>query len=225
MADSTIRNGAAGMTTVTANPAISSMRSAIWTPEEREWIKAGRVYSFGSGILTTPDSFQTDLVRQTPENMIRVPKGTVIIPMMALVAPEATGAAVFQVLVSACANDPGTSNAVAGTTVVANVNTRYSTQNPRSATYRVTGGSTGTAPSGVVDLWHHYQQVDNDAITGAPTPPVMYRPSIGLGQECVIGDNAGVNAFLFYVANGTSSTGFTLVVFAEFTYDEYYAGS
>ena len=225
MANYTIRNGASGMTSVTANAAITSQRSQITSPNHREWIKAGKVWSFGTGALTTPAAFQTDLVRQTPENMIRVPKGYVVIPLMAQATYEATGAAVAQILVSACNNDPGTANISAATAV--NVNTRYAGASPASQCYLTPTGASGTAPTGVSDLLRAYQQVDNDAVTGSASDKLqfVYNPLAGIGQECVIGDNAGVNAFLFYVANGTSSTGFTIVTFAEFTYDEYYAAS
>lgn len=222
--ESEIRN-AAGMSGQSLPAAVNNQRSLIVSDEVRQWIKEGRVFSAIDGVLTTPATFTAvDLVRQTPNFMIRVPAGMVCIPLMTLVTPEATGAAVWQMLLSTCNNDPGTGNmtlAVAGTTVN-NVNTRNAGVSPRCFAYITGAGATGTAPTSVVDLYRGYQQVDNDAITGAPTPPWLYNPRFGLGQEAVIGNNANVCAYLAYYVNGTSSTGFAIHTWAEFTYAEYY---
>ena len=189
---------------------------------QAQWVKDGRVWQGFGGALTTPESgWATDLVRQTPIFYIRVPAGTVIIPLYSNVSPEATGAAVLQIIVSACNNDIGTSNAVALTPV--NVNTRYATGNSRVTAYATVTGATGTAATGVSDLWRVYQQVDNDAITGAQTPPWEYNPMAGKGQLAVIGMNSTINCYMFYFANGTSSTGFHVHTWAEFTYEEFYA--
>ncbi len=222
--ESEIRN-ASGMSGNVRAAAINTQRSLIVADEARQWVKEGRVFSAIDGILTTPATFTaTDLVRQTPNMMIRVPAGIVVVPMMVLVTPEATGAAVFQMLISACNNDPGVTNMVACTvgTNVTNVNTRFAAVSPRANAYVTGTGATGTAPTGVVDLFREYQQVDNDAITGAPTPPRLYNPRRGFGQEAAIGSLGAVNAFLAYYCNGTSSTGFGIMTWAEFTYDEYY---
>ena len=219
-----IRN-AAGLSGDVRTAAVNTQHSTIIGDEVRQWIKEGRVFSAMDGTLTTPATWTaTDLVRQTPNVMIRVPAGMVIVPLMVSATPEATGAAVFQMLISACNNDPGTSNmtaAAAGSTVV-NVNTRFAGVSPQALAYITGAGATGTAPTGVVDLCREYQQVDNDAITGAPTPPRMYNPRKGIGQECAIGSLGAVNAFLVYCINATSSTGFIIATWAEFTYDEYY---
>lgn len=213
--------GAAGMTGDVRTAALNRQRSVIVGDEVRQWIKEGRVYNAIDGVLTTPATWTaTDLVRQTPNVMIRVPSGMVVIPLFVNIAAEATGAAVLQVLISTCNNDPGVSNMVAATAI--NVNTRFATIASRVNSYITGTGATGTAPTNVVDVFRHYQQVDNDAITGAPTPPIIYNPRFGLGQECVIGNNSTVNAFLVYAVNGTSSTGFITFTWAEFTYAEYY---
>lgn len=187
-----------------------------------QWVKDGRVWQGFGGVLTTPESgWATDLVRQTPIFYIRVPAGRVIVPILSEIAPEATGAAVAQVLVSACNNDIGTSNAVALTPV--NVNTRYATVASSVTAYATVTGATGTAPTGVSDLHREYHQADRDAITGAPTPPIIYSPFKGIGQMAVIGTNSNINSFMVYFANGTSSTGFHIHTWAEFSYEEFYA--
>lgn len=187
-----------------------------------QWVKEGRVWQSGIGVLTTPESFAaTDLVRQTPAMYNRVPAGRVIVPIIASISPEATGAAVLQVLVSTANNDIGVGNSVATTPV--NVNTRYATVSSSVSAYGTNTGATGTAPTGVADVYRHYQQVDNDAITGAPTPPIIYDPFNGKGQICVIGSASNINCFMVYVANGTSSTGFAIWSWAEFSYEEFYA--
>ena len=210
----------AGMSGDARTAAVNDQQSLIISDEVRQWIKEGRVYQSGDGTLTTPATFTAvDLVRQTPNFMIRVPAGMVIVPLFGLIAYEATGAAVLQVLISACNNDPGTSNMSAATPV--NANTRFGGLSSVNA-YNAGTGATGTAPTGVSDLFRHYQQVDNDAITGAPTPPIIYNPRKGLGQECIIGSEGAINAFLAYYVNGTSSTGFSIFTWAEFTYAEFY---
>jgi len=215
-----IRN-AAGMSGEARTAALSNQQSLIIADEVRQWVKEGRVYQAGVGVLTTPEaSTGLDLVRQNPNFMIRVPAGVVIIPLLGIMAPEATGAAVMQVLVSACNNDPGSANMTATTPV--NVNTRFSGVGSQVLAYKTGAGATGTEPTGVVDLFRHYQQVDNDAITAAPTPPIIYNPRFGLGQECAIGNGTAVNAFLVLHINATSSTWFSIWTWAEFTYAEYY---
>jgi hypothetical protein len=215
-----IRNGA-GMSGDARTAAINSQQSVIVANEVRQWVKEGRVFQAGTGVLTTPEAENaTTLVRQQPNFMVRVPAGIVIIPLLGIITPEATGAAVLEVLISACNNDPGVANMTATTPV--NVNTRYSLIGSSVLAYKTNAGATGTAPTGVVDLFRAYNQADWDAITGAPTPPIVYNPRYGLGQECVIGNGTSVNAFMAHFNVGTSATFFSIFTWAEFTYAEYY---
>jgi len=218
-----LRN-ASGMTNDQLPAAISQTRSLYISDEVSEWIKEGRVYQAGEGTLTTPATFApADLVRQSPEFMVRVPAGIVIIPLMSMAVMEAT-TAILQMLVSCCNNDPGVASMTAVTPV--NVNTRFSDVNSSCTAYATNAGNTGTAPTGVADLYREYHQADRDAITTtAPSwPPLIYNPRAGHGQECVIGNNSNVQAYLVYVLAGvaSASTGFTIHTWAEFTYAEYY---
>jgi len=216
-----LRN-ASGMTNDQLTAAITQLRTVTVSDEVRQWIKEGRVFQGFEGVLTTPATFApADLVRQTPQFMIRVPAGIVIIPLMSQLAMEAT-TAVLQVLVSCCNNDPGVANMTAITPV--NVNTRFSSVGSQCTAWGTNAGATGTAPTGVADLYREYHQADRDAIAGAPTPPLTYCPRAGLGQECLIGNNANVQAYLYYALAGTASqsTGFSIHTWAEFTYAEYY---
>ena len=216
-----LRN-ASGMTNDQATAAVTQLRTVTVSDEVRQWIKEGRVFQGFEGVLTTPATFApADLVRQSPQFMVRVPAGIVIIPLMSQMAFEAT-TAVLQVLVSCCNNDPGVANMTAITPV--NVNTRYSDIGSQCTAYGTNAGDSGTAPTGVADLYREYHQADHDAIAGAPTPTLTYCPRAGLGQECVIGDNANVQAYLYYALAGTASasTGFSIHTWAEFTYAEYY---
>ena len=187
-----------------------------------QWIKENRVYHGFTGTLDTPEALTaTSLVRHSPTFYIRVPAGVVIVPITSIMIPEATGAAVCQILVSACNNDIGTSAHTALTPV--NVNTRYATVGSKVLAYGTEAGNTGTAPTGVTDLWRHYGQADFDAITGAPTPPFIYAPFAGHGSPCVVGSSSNINCFMVYCAVGTSGTWYTIHSWAEFTYDEFYA--
>src|SRR3972149_3128645 len=187
-----------------------------------QWVKEGRVYPALGGVLTTPEAnWPTDLVRQTPIFYIRVPQGTVIVPIESQVAPEATGAVIGQFLVSTANNDIGTSNAVAVTAV--NVNTRYATVAARVTAYATVTGATGTAPTGVADLHREYQPADRDSFTAALAPPITYSPFKGLGTPCIVGSLNDVHCFMVYYANGTSSNGFHIHSWAEWTYTEFYA--
>jgi hypothetical protein len=218
-----IRN-AGGMTNDQVAAAITQLRTLTVSDEVSQWVKEGRVFQGIEGSLTTPATFApADLVRQTPEFMVRVPAGIVIIPLMSMVVFEATSA-ILQVLVSCCNNDPGVANMTAVTPV--NVNTRFSTVGSACTAYATNAGATGTAPTGVADLYREYHQADRDAITTtSPTVgPIVYNPRAGLGQECVIGNNSTVQAYLVYALAGvaSASTGFTIHTWAEFTYAEYY---
>ena len=192
--------------------------------QELQWVKEGRVfYSTGAGVLTTPAAFQTDLVMQTPDFMVRAPAGVVIVPLRVQASVEASNATgVFQALISACNNDPGIANMTAVTPV--NTNTRYSTKGSSCTAYNTNAGNTGTAPTGVSDLLRVYVQPDVDSITGvAHFEQVVYSPLWGLGTPAIVGCETGTQAFLVYTANSTSGTGYILAAWAEFTYAEFYA--
>ncbi len=216
------RRNASGMVGAEAPVAINQQRSTIVGDEVRQWIKEGRVYQGFEGVLTTEKTFApTNLIRQQPQFMVRVPASIVIVPLMSMFALQLT-TAIVRVLVSCCNNDPGVANMTAITPV--NVNTRFSTVNSACTAYGTSAGNTGTAPAGVADLYREYHQADRDAITTAPTPPIVYSPRDGHGIECAIGDDSNVNAYLFYGIAGTAggSKGFSIHTWAEFTYADYY---
>lgn len=218
--------GSAGASTVShggvAVPRTTLRQELITSPDVFQWNKEGRIFQAGSGSLTTPETVTaTALTRQQPQIYVRVPSSIVIIPLLAVITFEATGAAVNEALVSAYNNDIGTSNATAATPVC--VNTRYATKTSSVTCYATVTGNTGTAGTGVSDLWRHYQQVDHDAITGAPTPPLVYNPFAGQGQLAIVGGgNSATNTWAVHLANGTSSTAFVIITWAEFTYAEFY---
>ncbi len=219
-----IRNGA-GLTSTDSTVAVTAQRTTIISDEVSQWVKEGRVFMCIEGALTTPvTNAATDLVRQSPNIMIRVPATVVIVPLFVSWTPEAT-TAVAQMLVSCCNNDPGTTNVTQFTPV--NANTRFALNTSKVTAWITPTTTTGTAPTGVADLYREYHQADRDAITGAPTPPLIYNPRMGHGQECAIGNNIAINAFLCYGVSGTTgtNTGFMIATWAEFTYDEYYATS
>lgn len=187
-----------------------------------QWVKDGRVYTATAGALTTPEAgWATDLVRQTPIFYLRVPAGTVVVPILSEVTPEATGAAVAQFLVSTAQNDIGISNAVAAT--VLNLNSRYSPNTGNALAYATVTGATGTAPTNPVDVYREYIPADIDGLTSVQVRPIVYNPFQGIGTPVVVGMHSTINCYMVYYANGTSSTGFHLHTWAEFTYDEFYA--
>ena len=188
-----------------------------------QWGKEGRIYHAFGGVLSTPETqAAADLDRQKPSFFVRVPAGVVIVPIMSQVAFEAT-TAVLQVLVSTCNNDIGVATSVAVAPV--NQNARYATVASKVLAYATNTGATGTAPTGVADLYREYHQADRDAITGAPTPPLTYSPFMGLGGPAVIGSENNIHGYLFYAVAGTASasTCFHIHTWAEFTYAEFYA--
>ena len=201
------------------------MAITVSRSKELQWAKEGRVFHATHGALTTPAAFQTDLVMQTPDLMVRVPKNTVIVPIRVSVFAEGTSVAgVWQCLISACANDPGTSNVTAFTPV--NVNTRYATIGSACTCYITATGNTGTAPTGVSDLLRVYVQprIDNVGTGSANFEQVVYAPLWGLGIPCIVGNDNNTQAFMVYVGSGaTTPTGYILAAWAEFTYTEFYA--
>lgn len=192
---------------------------------EVQWIKDGRVYQARHGALSTGVIFETDLVRQTPDLLVRVPGGTVIVPLRVTVTWEVTGAAVAQCLISCCDNDPGNSNMTQFTPV--NLNTRYADETGSKVTAYVTStGVTGTAPTNVSDLYRMYVQPDIDAAAGqAQFEQAVYSPLHGKGLPAVIGDPGSTHAFMVYPsqAAGGSPTGYIIATWAEFSFDEFYA--
>ena len=190
--------------------------------QELQWVKEGRVFTLEHGDLTTPAAFETDLVRQTFDWGVRVPAGVVIVPIRIAVITEATGAAVFQTLIYACNNDPGTTSKTAKDPV--NANSRYATKRSACYGYITSTGNSGTAPTGVIDVHRVYVQPDIDAIVGSANfEQVVYAPLQGRGLPCIVGDDSNINALAVLVGNGTSATGYVLGTWAEFTYDEFYA--
>ena len=194
------------------------------TNQIAQWTKEGRVYHGFGGSLTSPETqAAADLVRQTPTFFIRVPAGVVIVPIMSQVAFEAT-TAILQVLVSSCNNDIGVATSVALTPI--NENTRYATTSSKVLAYATNTGATGTAPTGVADLYREYHQADRDAITTtSPVYPITYAPFDGIGTPAVIGSENNYHGYLFYAVAGTASasTCFHIHTWAEFTYAEFYA--
>lgn len=196
----------------------------LHTNQIAQWNKEGRIYHSFGGVLDTPETqAAAALVRQTPSFFIRVPAGVVIVPLFSQVAFEAT-TAILQVLVSACNNDIGTATSVLAAPV--NQNTRYAAIASKVLAYATNTGATGTAPTGVVDLYREYHQADRDAITtGSPLPPINYDPAHGKGSFAVIGSENNIHGYLYYAVAGTAgaSTCFHIHSWAEFTYEEFYA--
>jgi len=191
---------------------------------ELKWVKEGRVFTVtGAGVLTTPGTFQTDLVRQTPDLLVRAPSGIVIVPLRVQVSWEATDTAVIQCLISACNNDPGIANMVAVTPV--NSNSRYAQTGSSVTAYNTNSGASGTPPTNVVDVFRSYVQprVDNVGTGSAPFEQVVYAPLHGRGAPCIVGGDTGVHAFMVYPAGAGIATGYILAAWAEFTYVEFYA--
>lgn len=189
-----------------------------------QWNKEGRIYHGFGGVLDTEETQPAAaLVRQTPSFFIRVPANVVIIPLFSQVAFQAT-TAILQVLVSTCNNDIGVATSVALTPICQN--TRYAAVRSKVNAYATNTGATGTAPTGVADLYREYHQADRDAITTtSPTPPISYNPLAGRGSWAIIGSENNVHGYLFYAVAGTAgaSTCFHIHSWAEFTYAEFYA--
>lgn len=189
---------------------------------ELQWVKEGRVFQARHGELTTPQAFETDIVRQTPDLMVRTPPGTVIVPLRVVVVTEATGGVIFQCVISTCDNDPGTASRSSFAPV--NQNSRFAASGSKVTSFFLSAGSSGTAPTNVVDLLRVYIAVDIDVINEDPTfEQVVYDPARGRGVPCVVGSNANVNAFLVYPGQGSGGDGYIIASWAEFTYDEFYA--
>ncbi len=188
-----------------------------------QWGKEGRIYHATHGALTTPAAFETDLVRQTPDLMVRVPAGVVIVPIFTSVNAEATDTAVQQVLISVCNNDPGTTGKTQFTPV--NLNSRYVSQGSAVTAWITSTDNSGTAPTGVSDVYRAYVQprIDNVGTGSAPFEQALYAPLSGMGAPCVVGSKDVLNAFLVYVGMAGTATGYILSAWAEFTYDEFYA--
>ncbi len=192
---------------------------------EIQWIKDGRVFQARHGALSDGIVFETDLVRQTPDLLVRVPGGTVIVPLRVTVTWEVTGTAVAQCLISSCDNDPGNSNMTQFTPV--NLNTRFADETGSKVTAYVTStGATGTAPSNPCDLYRMYVQPDIDATTGGQFDQAVYSPLHGKGLPAVIGSSGNqINAFMVHPAQAATGSplGYIIATWAEFTFEEFYA--
>jgi len=104
-----------------------------------------------------------------------------------------------------------------------NNNSRYAAVVSKVTAYITNTGATGTAPTNVCELARTYIQVDVDAVTGSANyDQFKYSPLQGLGAPAVIGGADDVHAFMVNVGVGTSSTGYIIATWAEFTYAEYY---
>src|SRR3990167_8445627 len=136
------------------------MAITINKSKELQWVKEGRVFMAQHGLLTTPAAFQTDLMRQTPDLLVIVAAGVVIVPLRVQVVTEATGGEVFQCLIYSSNNNPGVANMTANTPV--NCNTRYATVGSAVTAYITNTGVTGTAPTGIHDYLRVYAQTDVD---------------------------------------------------------------
>lgn len=211
-AQSTVSNGGIAI------PGTNLRQELVTSPDVFQWLKEGRIFTTEAGALSTAETITaTAIIRQQPDLLIRVPKGVVIIPLMAQVS-FATSVGLAQVAVSTCDNDPGTSNVTATTPV--NQNTRYGAKVSSVLTYKTATGATGTAPTNVADVFR-FASADPDS-AAANTNPLTYSPYAGIGAPTLVGDGANVNAFMVYVSTGTSGTCWIVASWAEFTYAEVY---
>jgi len=192
---------------------------------ELQWIKEGRVFQSVVGDLTTPVAMDNvDLVRQTPEFLLRTPPGVVVVPLRVQYALEVQGTEIWQCIISSCNNDPGVANVTQVTPV--NCNTRFVNSGSAVTTYRTATGNTGTAPSAVTDHLRVYIATDVDAGNeNGYFEQIVYSPLHGRGTPCIIGDDSHIEAFMLYgaITTGTSPTGYILAQWSEWTYDEFYA--
>lgn len=201
-----------------AIPGTNLRQELVTSPDIFQWLKEGRIFTGQAGALSTAETITaTAIIRQQPDLMLRVPAGTVIIPIMVQIA-VATSVGLVQAAVSSCNNDPGTSNVTAITPV--NLNSRYATKVSAVTAYKTATGATGTAPTNVADIYR-WASVDPDSVASNGNP-FTYAPFAGLGSPCVVGDGSAMNAFMVYIGAGTSGTAWIVGVWAEFTYAEYY---
>lgn len=205
-----------------APAAINNQSGVIASWEPLQWVKEGRVFSSGAGVLTTPGTVTaTGMVRQQPDFMLRVPPGIVVIPLYAQLLFEITGGAIAEGLISVCDNDPGTSNVTA--TTPTNVNTRFAATASRVTAYKTATGATGTAPTNVSDLFRIcHNGTDMDATGSSLIEHGVYAPLQGKGQLAIVGSASTIHAYMIYMACGTSASGWIVATWAEFTYAEFY---
>ena len=185
------------------------------------WVAEGRVFESRHGELSTDVAFETDLVMQTYDLAVRVPAGTVIVPLRVQVAVETKSAEVFQCIVTTSDNDPGITNHSKFTPL--NLNTRYINNSSACTSYITATGSSGTAPTNIAELHRVYVQANIQAINESATfDQVVYSPLHGKGLVGIVGSDTEATAFMVQAGGGTV-LGYIIAAWAEFTYDEFYA--
>jgi hypothetical protein len=197
-----------------APAAINFRRALVTTPDILQWVLEGRVYTANIGTLTGPASFaETTINYLRPACALRVPSGITIIPLMVQVCWEATGAVLMEGSIRTLSDDIGAGTSTAITPL--NNNTAFtSTASGIIVDSLYSGNAAGagiTANSN--EVFRFGNATDLDATAVGDMAQMLWTPLGRKGVPCVV---KGTGTLAIQCANGTSSTGFMVVSWAEF---------
>lgn len=213
-----IRN-AGGQTGTFTTAAIMNDRSVLMSPSVFQWLKEGRVYVANRGVLTTPVAFAgTTITSLRPDLAVRCPAGTVMIPLFVQIYWEATGGTIVEAIIRTASVDVGAGTSTAVTPI--NANTRYASRASAMTVAREYTADCAAVTDGN-EVFRVGSPTDLDANNAGTLSHATWSPlTSGAFPVLVGGTNAG--SLLVNTATATSSTGFVIAAWAEFTSAEFY---
>ena len=173
----------------------------------------GRMFSANAGTITTPVTGNLIVVDARPDEAIRVPSGTLIIPCYIGITLEATGAVnPHELLVRATTNDVGNGTSTAITAGPLNMHT--TSGRASNCVGRITYTADMTAATGSRELFRKQVNQDLDATSIEP----LFEISALTHPMPVL--NGPASLLLYVSAPTTGATFFAYVMWAEFTSSE-----
>jgi len=189
-------------------PTIDSMARLITHESYQQLVLAGHVHCVNRGSATTPIDFvKTTYDEDQAQLVVRVPSGTVIVPLELEVVLETSGGTLNEVIWGWSENDvgAGTSTAITGRNM--------RTDAPNSTAITIQRDYTGNFTTAVSNLTEIFR--DTYAFADAGTDPhKVYRLSI---KEHVMPVLVGAASLILWVVGGTAPTGYATVKYAEFS--------
>lgn len=186
---------------------VSKRAEIVNMPWVHSLVAEGKVFVANRGTITTPIASGHVVITQLqPELAVRVPSGTIILPLYIQHYIEASGGTLLEVAAAfeSAALGAGTSTAV----TPVNANTGKASSASRCVVNREYTAD-GAAVTDYAEFWRDGSSVDFDSVA---QPLKMEWSASGLFVPMV----KGPGTLLLYQACGTSSTSYTIVAWAEF---------
>ena len=186
-----------------------------------KWVQAlvfeGRVFGIHAGSVTTPIAGHAAIDADQPEAAVRVPTGSVAVPLSARMAMEtgATTLAQGGMMIAVSNIDVGAGTSTSATPFNLNMNTPRSTVVTAAVAY--TGNGTDPLTAGnFLELARVSAVIDADAVTSGIIPPTLSWNA----ENDIAPLISQVGSFLAY-GEAAANTVFATLIWAEFDHSDF----